>query len=127
MKIQTGPWISGVVALAAVVGLGAAFVGNASPYVTVAQAASTRGESLHLAGDLVKGSLVNDLKGGTLRFKVMDIEGHEADVVYNGSPVSNLSEATQVVVVGFMRDGKFRAHKMLVKCPSRYEGDKKAT
>lgn len=127
MNIRTGPWISGIVALAAVAGLGAAFVGNASPYVTVAQAATTSGDNLHLAGDLVKGSLVNNLKTGTLMFKVKDIEGREADVVYSGSPVSNLSEAQQVVVVGSMDEGKFRAHKMLVKCPSRYEGDKKAT
>ena len=102
-------------------------MGNSSPYVTIAQAFTTRGDNLHLAGDIVPGSVQNDLKHGSLRFSVRDAAGQLAPIEYIGAPVSNLAEAKQVVVVGAMRDGTFHAHRMLVKCPSRYEGDKKAT
>ncbi|MCO5295401.1 MAG: cytochrome c maturation protein CcmE [Fimbriimonadaceae bacterium] len=126
MKNRTGAIVSGVVALLAIVGLVAAFVTNASPYVTVAQAKSASGESLHLAGEIIPGSLENQMAQGVLKFRVRDAEGNEAPVEYRGSAVSNLNEAKQVVVVGSMKEGVFKAHKMLVKCPSRYEGEKKA-
>jgi cytochrome c-type biogenesis protein CcmE len=48
------------------------------------------------------------------------------NVIYSGPPPSNMGEATQVVAVGGMKDGVFRAHQLNLKCPSKYEGKKKS-
>ena len=34
----------------------------------------------------------------------------------------NFNEATQVVAIGRYRDGVLEAEKLLVKCPSKYQG-----
>ena len=126
MKSRIGAIVSGVVAVAAIVALVAAFVSNASPYVTLAEAKTHTGDRLHVAGDIVPGSVQHQLASGGLTFELTDSTGQRSLVEYRGPAVSNLAEAKQVVVVGSMKEGVFHASKMLVKCPSRYEGEQKA-
>jgi cytochrome c-type biogenesis protein CcmE len=57
-----------------------------------------------------------------ISFRLKDKEGSVVTVVYSGPPQSNLAEATQVVAIGAMKDGKFVSDQLLVKCPSKYEG-----
>jgi len=38
----------------------------------------------------------------------------------------NMGEATKVVAIGGMKDGKFVSDQLLVKCPSKYESEKKS-
>jgi cytochrome c-type biogenesis protein CcmE len=110
-----------VVALA-MVGVCAAFIKNASPYVTVAQAKESHADGVHLAGDLVKNSIQTDARSGEIKFTLKDQDGAEAHVVYVGSIPGNLSEATKVVAIGGMQTNDvFMAHELLVKCPSKYE------
>lgn len=126
MKSRIGALVSGVVAVGAIVALVAAFVTNASPYVTLAEAKTHSGNRLHVAGDIVPGTVQNNLGSGVLTFELKDSAGQQSVVEYRGPAVSNLAEAKQVVVVGAVKDGVFHANKMLVKCPSRYEGEIKA-
>lgn len=121
---NTGAIVSGIVALLALAGLTMAFLNSASPYVTYAEAKTIQGDSLHLAGDLVKGSIKGDLSQTKVRFMLKDTDGEAVNVVYEGAPPSNLSEATRVVAIGKLSGQEFIAHKLLVKCPSKYEGEK---
>ena len=116
-----GAVITGIVATLAMVGVLAAFMGNASPYVTVAQAKQLHNDGLHLAGDLVKDSIQTDPSSGHISFRLKDQAGDVANVVYTGSTPGNLSEATKVVAVGGMDHDVFQAHQLLIKCPSKYE------
>lgn len=118
--------IAGVVAGVAALAI-AAFVmlSNASPYVTVAQARTSKLTDMHLQGNLVKESLRVDSANALIRFTIVDDLGEKMDVVHHGLPPANMGEATRVVVVGGMKDGHFESHKLLTKCPSKYESDGK--
>jgi cytochrome c-type biogenesis protein CcmE len=98
-----------------------AFVRNSSPYVTVAEAKSTNHESVHLSGDIDKSTV--SVGRGTVSFVITDEEGAKAHVVYSGPAPTNLTEATKVVAIGAMKGETFEAHKLLLKCPSKYESE----
>lgn len=121
---KTGAIVSVVVTVLALAGVTMAFLSAASPYVTLAEARTTSGDRLYLAGDMVKGSLRGNVR--SQRFSLKDANGEVVEIVYDGAPPSNLAEATRVVAIGKLDGGAFRARDLLVKCPSKYEGDEKA-
>lgn len=98
-----------------------AFVRNSSPYVTVAEAKASDHKSVHLSGDIDKSSV--SVGRGTVSFVITDEEGAQAHVVYSGPPPTNLTDATKVVAIGSMNGETFEAHKLLLKCPSKYESE----
>lgn len=108
-------------------GMLVAFLNNASPYVTIAEAKSAKGDNLHVAGDLVKETVFTDTAGGVVRFDLKDEAGGKLPVVYHGLPPANMGNATKVVAVGGMKDGAFHATKLLIKCPSKYESTQKVS
>ena len=115
-----GPVVTAVVAGLAMVGVVGAFVSNASPYVTIAQAKTVGGDSLHLAGVLVKDSLSKDFTTGRTTFTLKDKTGRTIEVEHVGATPPTLLEADQVVAIGAMRGDRFVSHDLLVKCPSKY-------
>ncbi len=119
-----GAIISAAIAVIAMVGVCYAFVTTASPYVTVEQARSTKGDNLHVPGDLIKGTVSTDVKAGVMNFELKDEAGSKVSVVYSGPPPANMGSATKVVAIGGMEGDKFHARKLLVKCPSKYESEK---
>lgn len=114
--------IVGVVAASAMM---MAFLMNSSPYVTIAEAKTMQGTSLHVIGDLDKSTVFTDVKAGEVRFAMTDEKGDRMNVVYSGPTPSNMGEATQVVAVGGMKENVFYAHQLNLKCPSKYEGQNK--
>lgn len=102
------------------------FVNNASPYVTLAEAKTRAGDSLHLKGSLDQSSIKTAAMAGTVTFDMKDEEGHQVTVVYTGPPPANMGEATEVVAIGKMDGDIFAAHKLLLKCPSKYESEANA-
>lgn len=113
-----------VVCLLAIGGVVYAFFANASPYVDVAQAKASTADNLHVAGDIVKPTVRQDLKTHTMVFDITDETGR-LTVVYSGTPPQNMGDATKVVAQGRMQDGKLISDKLLVKCPSKYESEQK--
>lgn len=99
-----------------------AFLTNASPYVTVAQAMQSKSDSLHVAGDILKPTLQVNSAARQCRFTLRDKAGQTLEVVSSDIP-ANMGDATQVVAVGGMDGDEFKAHKLLVKCPSKYESE----
>jgi cytochrome c-type biogenesis protein CcmE len=116
-----------IAVVVAVAGLGTAivaFVGNASPYVTVAEARKNPAGGLHLAGDIVPGTVGTDREAMLVRFQLRDEAGDTVWVRYDGLPPANMGQASKVVAVGTMREGEFHSRKLLLKCPSKYESTK---
>jgi cytochrome c-type biogenesis protein CcmE len=112
------------------VGLGvmvAAFVVGASPYVTIAEARTMRSDGLHIAGDIVAGSLHADPQSQITRFRLRDGKGDTVAVDYRGTPPANMGNVTKVVVVGGMSGDTFHARKLQIKCPSKYDEAPTAT
>jgi cytochrome c-type biogenesis protein CcmE len=120
-----GAVLTATVCVLAISGVVFAFIANSSPYVTVAQAKQGSADRMHLAADIVKESVHQDLHNHTLIFDVKDATGN-VTVVYTGTPPQNMGEATKVVAIGAMKDGKFLSDKLLVKCPSKYESENKS-
>lgn len=122
--MKTGPLIAILIAALGLTAVVFAFLQNASPYVSVAEAKTTKGDNLHLAGAIIKESILVRSTVPEVRFEVRDDNGDRLPVVYAGHPPANLSSATRVVAVGGYADGAFKSHKLLLKCPSKYESEK---
>lgn len=124
--MKKGPLLTAVVTLLAMAGVVTAFMSNASPYVTVAEARQSAGDRLHLLGTLVKGTFVPNVNNHALKFDLKDPKGEVVTVRYTGEPQS-LQTATEIVAIGKMQNGEFVSEQLLLKCPSKYEEDKKPT
>ena len=53
-------------------------------------------------------------------FHMKDQDGNVRRVVYPRPRPNNFEQATQLVVIGEMRNNVFHANEMLMKCPSKY-------
>lgn len=120
--MQKGAVVTMVVAGLAMVGVVYAFVANASPYVTIAQAKTAKGGDFHVVGDLDKRSLHTDVARRVMTFDMSDDHGDKMHVLYTGEPPANMGDAVRIVAVGQAENGVFNAHKLEFKCPSKYEG-----
>lgn len=117
-----GSTVSAGVALVSILGLGAVFMMNASPYEKVAEVTKS-GSSAHVVGEIQPGTIRQNVLKQSINFTIKDETG-VMPVSYTGDPVSNLETATKVVVIGKYEDGAFHARDMQVKCPSKYEAEK---
>lgn len=100
------------------------FSNSLTPYVTFEQAKKTNG-SVQVRGILAEG-LVTSLDGGKkIRFVLQDENGTTVPVIYSGAKPDNFEEATSIVAIGKYQDDQFLAEKLLVKCPSKYQGSVK--
>jgi cytochrome c-type biogenesis protein CcmE len=122
--MKTGAIIAGLVAVVGLSAMVFAFLTNASPYVTIAEAKAMPGDNLHVAGDLDKSTISTNAVQHEVRFTLKDEKGDRVPVVYHGAPPANMGEATKVVAVGGMKGPEFHASKLLIKCPSKYESTK---
>jgi cytochrome c-type biogenesis protein CcmE len=125
--MSKGPVITGVVTLLAMAAVVGAFLNNANPYVeSVAQARESKESQMHLAGDIVKGSVQQDLRSGQVSFRLRDSHGEEIEVLNLGDPPANMGDATKVVAVGSVKNGVFESKRLLIKCPSKYEAQERS-
>ena len=93
-----------------------------TPYVTFAQARNTTA-IVQIKG-VIAGNTVT-YEAGKLLFQLKDDRGETATVIYTGSMPDGLEQAEAVVAVGNYDMGTFIAKKLLVKCPSKYQGSGK--
>lgn len=115
-----------VAVIAAILGIGVvmtAFLINASPYVTIAEARKSQADNLHVPGDILKETLNVSITKGQVTFMIRDEKGDTIPILYKGAPPANMGEATKVVVVGGIKNDVFEARKMILKCPSKYESE----
>ena len=59
-------------------------------------------------------------------FYMEDEDGNVRRVVYPRPKPNNFEQATQLVVIGEMRNNTFHANDMLMKCPSKYNDPSEA-
>jgi len=122
MNRRTVWTVCGVVAIVGFVAFGAgAFKSNLTPYVSFSQARST-GDAVQVAGALVQGSDHYDEGTQSLQFVLQDDKGDTLAIAYKGLKPGNFNEAIQVVAIGRFDKGRLEAEKLLVKCPSKYQG-----
>ena len=119
--------IVGGIVVAIVVGylIVSAAQGSAAYYMTV-QELEARGPSnrnVRVAGTVVDGSIVWDPRALQLHFEMADGSG-QLPVTYNGARPDMFLDGAELVIEGHLTpDGVFEARTIILKCPSKYEGE----
>ena len=119
--MKKGYWIAaGLAAAFAVLGI-TAFTKTLTPYLTFDEARKAKGV-VQVMGGLDKASDRYDQASQRLFFELVDEQGGRMPVAYGGVRPANFGDAISIVAIGRYRDGRIEAEKLLVKCPSKYQG-----
>lgn len=105
----------------------ASFKQNLTPYVSYGDARGMR-RTVQVAGGLEKGSSSYEEASSSLLFTLRDPKsGETMRVRYKGLKPANFEEAISIVAIGRYDAGasELQADKLLVKCPSKYQGIEK--
>jgi cytochrome c-type biogenesis protein CcmE len=123
-----------ILAIAAAIGILVSTAGDASTYVSFGEAheMATTGnkKDIHVVGELKKdasGNIVGIRQGADLvsfSFVMVDEQGKEQQVFYNEPMPQDFTKSEKVVVIGSYAGDTFKASKILLKCPSKYQEQK---
>lgn len=117
--------IIGIIIIAIAIGVIISTYADSSTYGTFSDAQETEAE-LHVVGKLNKNrELIYNPKqdANYFAFYMKDNNGKECKVVFSGSKPQDFERSEQIVLTGKMEGGEFRASKILMKCPSKYNKD----
>ena len=124
MKKQHQYYIVGALLLLLFAGFSySEFKSALTPYVPYDVARSSEERVVQVAGGLGKDS--TSYADGFLRFTLTDPESEATiRVRYEGIKPANFEDAISIVAIGSFvtADDEFAAEKLLVKCPSKYQG-----
>jgi cytochrome c-type biogenesis protein CcmE len=98
------------------------FSSSMTPYVSFDEAQKSP-RTVQVMGGLEKGSSRYDTTSKTLFFNLVDLESKRVlPVAYRDVKPANFEDAVSIVAIGKYGNGGFQAEKLLVKCPSKYQG-----
>ncbi len=123
-----------IVIIAAAIAIIISTAGDASTYASFgdAQEMALTGNksSIHVVGQLTKdrnGRVIGIEDGAdkvSFSFVMIDEKGEEQKVEYNQPMPADFARSEKVVVVGHFVGEVFKAEKILLKCPSKYQEKK---
>jgi len=99
---------------------------SVTPYVSIAEARAATSNGVQVKGLLDK-NFEPVQTGDKFNFSLQDEEtGETMEVIFDGVKPDQFDEAYHIVAVGKYdaADETFHAKKLLIKCPSKYEGQK---
>ena len=100
---------------------------DSSTYASFTEAMETPEKEFHVAGTLnLKKEMVYkpETNANLFTFYLIDREGKEVKVMFNGSKPQDFERSESVVITGKMKNDAFLANKILMKCPSKYNDGK---
>ncbi len=124
MKINKFPLLGGVLLLGFAGFTLASFRETMTPYVAYEQARTLK-RTVQVAGGLKPDSSSYDHERQALIFTLQEAEtGEILKVRYDGVKPGNFEEAISIVAIGRFdeKEDILIAEKLLVKCPSKYQG-----
>lgn len=98
-----------------------AFKSTLTPYLSFEDARRSEG-IVQVMGGLDKESVRYDGAQGRLIFTLVEETGGRMEVSYRGTRPANFQDAISIVAIGQHAEGRIEAEKLLVKCPSKYQG-----
>lgn len=106
------------------------FMGTLTTYDTVETARNKPGKYVHLIAKLdhsqpIEYDAVKD--PNYLSFTAIDSLGDEVRVIYSNAKPENLEVSERLVLKGAFKDNYFECKEILMKCPSKYKDDLKAS
>ena len=120
--------IGGVIILVFTIWGASAFLNTTIRYVPLAEARGSE-RMVQVMGSIDFETVNYDAENTRLEFVVYDPDADNAataerlTVVYDGLVPGNFDQATSVVLKGTGDGDVFAAEQMLVKCPSKYQGE----
>jgi cytochrome c-type biogenesis protein CcmE len=124
MKRNVWYGVGGVLLLAFAGFALSSFKQTLTPYVSYEDARSAT-RMVQVAGGLEKGSSEYRSEQESLYFTLQEAETRQTlRVRYKGLKPANFEDAISIVAIGHFDRGsqEFQANKLLVKCPSKYQG-----
>ena len=115
--------IIGIVVIALAIGMILSTFADSSTYASFTEATKSPEQEFHVVGKLNKEKPLeyNPEKNANLfGFYLIDRDGQERKVLFNGSKPQDFERSEQVVITGKMNGQAFSADKILMKCPSKY-------
>src|SRR4051812_24293741 len=101
-------------------------ISNSSTYAPFSEALNHSGSTYHIVGKVNKAKELvynPEADANLFTFYLVDNEGTEKKVLYDGAKPQDFERAEQIVVVGKMSGEDFHASQILTKCPSKYKGN----
>ncbi len=120
--------IGGVIVLLFMIWGATAFLNTTIQYVSIEKAKSSQ-KMVQVMGKIDFATKNYDAANSRLEFAVYDAEAEsmvgasKMNVIYKGVVPGNFDQATSVVLKGKTEGDHFVAEQMLVKCPSKYQGE----
>ncbi len=114
--------VGAVIVILAAVWIFSSLNDTLTPYISFDEA-KQRDQRVQVIGSILKDDVYFDRDSLQLVFKVEDENHQQLTVVYSGSMPGNFDQAETIVCMGKYKDGRFHADELLLKCPSKYEGD----
>jgi cytochrome c-type biogenesis protein CcmE len=110
-------WMLGFGALGA-----GAFKKAVTPYVSVPEARATQ-DVVQVYGAIDQGKLRYNSDSGVIEVPLTDLKNNTMKVEYRGVRPGNMTQATHCVATGRWSGDHFEASTLLIKCPSKYQGE----
>src|SRR5690606_34915417 len=117
--------ILGIIIIAVAIAMIVSIYTDSSTYASFNDAQQTASE-IHVVGELNKTKTLyyNPTKDANyFAFYMVDHDGTECKVVFNGAKPQDFERSEQIVLTGKMVGNEFHASKILMKCPSKYNKD----
>lgn len=119
--------ILAIVVIAVAIGAIISMVSDAATYADFQTAEQFPGKEFQVVGQLNKEKDIiykPEENANQFAFFMVDNNGLERKVVFNGAKPQDFERSEQVVITGHTEGEEFTAEKILMKCPSKYnDGD----
>lgn len=115
--------IIGIIIIALSIGMILSTFSDSSTYASFTEALEAPQKEFHVVGQLNKDKELEynpEENVNRFAFYLVDREGTEKKVIFNGTKPQDFERSEQVVITGKMKEDAFMADKILMKCPSKY-------
>ena len=112
-----------IILIAVAIGSMFSLLGNSTSFSNFTEAAEKNGESVQVAGKLVRSKpMIYDPAKDPNKFSfyMVDRKGKECEVVLLKSKPQDFERSEEIVATGRMQGNQFVAGSILMKCPSKY-------
>jgi cytochrome c-type biogenesis protein CcmE len=114
--------VGGLIVIAAAAWAFSSFNDSLTSYVSFEKAKKIE-RRVQVIGAVVRNDVTFDTVNMKLTFALVNDNSETMIVEYSGSMPGNFDQAEKVVCKGRYDDGRFVADELLLKCPSKYQGD----
>lgn len=118
--------IIAIILIAVAIGVIISTIGNSSTYAPFSEAMLHPNSDFHIVGKVNKEKPYEynpEANANLFGFYLIDNTGAEKKVLYNGAMPQDFDRSEQIVVIGNIKGDEFHCKQILMKCPSKYNGN----